>query len=305
MKDYIEIMRPTYWSKNVFVFAALVFGGKLVGEPNVVLLDCMSALAGFLCFCMAASAVYIFNDIVDRKDDRNHQQKSQRPIAAGRVSVSHGLFLSVVCATAAVVCSFLLVKSLAVIIISYIVLMVLYSLLLKGFLIVDAITIAIGFVLRAMAGAVVTGVAASSWLIICTFALCLFMGFGKQRCEMAQISADAHGREVKSDGYTLELLGHMLNVTAGLAIMCFLMYSLDDRTIGLFGTTSFIYTMPFVLYCIFRFSALVQKGVYVEPVQIILHDGPFRIGLALWLWSCAIMLYASKLGLNPAGILVY
>lgn len=298
-------MRPSHWSKNVFVFAALVFGKDLLGSIDEVLLAVGSAVGGFFCFSLAASAVYIFNDIIDREADRLHPEKSQRPIATGAVTVPYAAVMSVLCAVAAIVGSFMLAHSFAIVILTYIVLMILYSLLLKKMMILDCVAISIGFCLRAVAGAVVVGVFISPWLIVCTFALCLFLAFGKRRSEIAQLREDSESFRKTLGGYTPELLAHMLDVTSGLAIVCFLLYAMDDRTLRVFGTNNLVYTTPLVLYCIFRFSMLIQKGKFSGPVQLILRDQPFQIGFMLWVLFCIGIIYANKLGISLAAIWAY
>ncbi len=167
---FLQIMRPLHWTKNMFVFAALVFGQKL-DDPSAL----GRAIAAFFCFCLAASAVYILNDIIDRKMDNLHPEKCKRPIAAGSVAIGSAAVMSALCAAAAIIGGFLLSQNFAIIILAYIGLMILYSLLFKRMMILDCTVISIGFCLRAIAGAVVVGVFISPWLIICTFALCLFL----------------------------------------------------------------------------------------------------------------------------------
>jgi 4-hydroxybenzoate polyprenyltransferase len=305
MKSIVELMRPSHWSKNVFVFAALIFGRRLLGSFDDVVLSVLSACAAFFCFSLASSAVYIFNDIIDREADRVHPEKRKRPIAAGKVTIGPASVLAAVCAVIALVCSYALVRELAYIIGAYIVLMVLYSVLFKRLLILDVITISIGFVLRAAAGAVVVGVFISPWLIICTFALCLFLGFGKRRSELATLAEDSESFRKTLGGYTPELLGHMLDVTSVLAIVCFLIYSMDDRTVAFFGTKALVFTVPLVLYCVFRFSLLVQKGLYSGPVEITLRDLPFQVGFVLWILCCMFLVYAHRLGFDLFNVLAY
>ena len=302
---FLQIMRPSHWSKNIFVFVGLVFGGKLAGPLDEVLLAVGSAVGGFFCFSLASSAVYIFNDIIDRKADRLHPEKSKRPIAAGDITISSAVVMSVLCAVVAIIASFMLVRELAVIILIYIGLMILYSLLLKKAMILDCVVISVGFCLRAVAGAVVVGVFISPWLIICTFALCLFLGFGKRRSEIAQLREGSESFRNTLAGYTPELLAHMLDVTSGLAIVCFLLYAMDERTVRVFGTNNLVYTTPLVLYCVFRFSALIQKGRYSGPVQLIMRDWPFQIGFLLWVLSCIGIIYANKLDISLGGIWAY
>lgn len=298
---YLQIMRPWHWTKNVFVFAALIFGKKLIGPSEEVLSALAAAIGGFFCFCLAASAIYIFNDIIDRETDTLHPEKSKRPIAAGTVTVGSAQAVSVLCAVAAILGSYLLVRQFVIIILIYIGLMILYSLLLKRMMILDCVIISIGFCLRAIAGAVVVGVFISPWLIICTFALCLFLAFSKRRSEIAQLREDSESFRKTLAGYTPELLAHMLDVTSGLAIVCFLLYAMDQRTLDLFGTNNLVYTTPLVLYCVFRFSALIQKGRYSDPVQLVLLDRPFEIGLLLWVLACIGIIYADKLNMSLGG----
>lgn len=300
---FLQIMRPLHWTKNMFVFAALVFGQKLY-----VPLALGRAIGGFFCFCLAASAVYILNDIIDRKRDRLHPEKCNRPIAAGRVTIGSAVVVSALCAAVAIIGSFMLAQAFAIIILTYIGLMILYSLLLRRIMILDCVVISIGFCLRAIAGVVVLQdeeVFISPWLIICTFALCLFLAFSKRRSEIAQLHQDSESFRNTLADYTPELLAHMLDVTSGLAVVCFLLYAMDDRTFEIFGNNNLVYTTPLVLYCIFRFSALMQTGKYSGPVQLIFNDLPFQIGFVLWVISCIIIIYADKLGISFGSISGY
>lgn len=294
---FVQLMRPRHWTKNVFLFAALVFGQKLT-EPLAV----GRAVAGFICFCLAASAVYIFNDIIDREVDRLHPEKRTRPIAAARVTVGSAAVLSALCAGAALIAGLVLGLTFALVVLAYIVLVVLYTLILKKVMILDCVVISIGFCLRAIAGAMVVGVFISPWLVVCTFALCLFLAFAKRRAELTQLCEDGEPFRHALAGYTPELLTHMVNVTSGLAVVCFLLYAMDERTLKLFGTSDLVYTTPLVLYCVFRFSATMQKGGFSDPVQLILTDRPFQIGLVLWIAACVGIVYSGKLGIHLSGV---
>jgi 4-hydroxybenzoate polyprenyltransferase len=291
----LQIMRPKHWTKNVFVFAALVFGQQIT-----VPLAIGRAIGAFFCFCLAASAIYIFNDIIDRDTDSLHPEKRKRPIAAGSVGINSAIMVSAFCAAAAIIVSFVLARSLAVVVLAYIVLMIFYSLLFKRMMILDCVVISIGFCLRAIAGAVVLDVFISPWLIICTFALCLFLAFSKRRGEIILLGKNSDSFRQTLAGYTPELLAHMLDVTSGLAVVCFLLYAMDDQTLRIFGTNNLVYTTPLVLYCIFRFSLLIQQGRYSDPLELIYKDLPFQIGLVLWILSCIGIIYADKLGLGGA-----
>lgn len=287
----LQILRPVHWVKNIFVFAALIFSRQLAGSLEGVLWAVGRTVGAFVCFSLASSAIYIINDIMDRKTDSIHPERRCRPIASGRVAVPTAGMMAIVCIVPALIGSLLLSPALAAIILAYIVLMVLYSLGLKHIMILDCAVIAVGFCLRAVAGAVVIGVFISPWLVVCTFALTLFLAFSKRRGEIAQLQANSEAFRKTLGEYTPELLAHMLDVSSVLAVICFLMYAMDSGTIERFGTNSLVYTSPIVLYCIFRFSALTQKGLYSDPVKLILRDRPFQIGLLVWVVLVMAIIY--------------
>jgi len=287
----LSLLRPVHWVKNVFVFAALVFSRQLAGPFEQVLSAVGRTVGAFVCFSLAASAIYIVNDIRDRNTDSIHPERRTRPIASGRVSVRTAGIVAVACIVPALVGSLVLSPALAGIVLGYSVLMVLYSFGLKHVMILDCAIIAVGFCLRAVAGAVVIDVFISPWLVVCTFALTLFLAFSKRRGEIAQLQANSEAFRRTLGEYTPELLAHMLDVSSVLAVICFLMYAMDSETIERFGTNSLVYTSFIVLYCIFRFSALTQKGLYSDPVKLILRDRPFQIGVLVWVIVCVGIIY--------------
>ena len=286
-----QIMRPTHWTKNVFVFAGLVFGKKLAGTGPEVAQAVGLALDAFVGFCLISSAVYILNDLMDRETDQMHPEKSRRPIASGEVSAKQAWAVLLFCLVGALAIGSYVSGTLAGVLAGYFGLMLLYSTVLKRVMILDCVVIAVGFCLRAIAGAMAVDVEISPWLIICTFAICLFLGFGKRRSEIAQLSPEARSFRSTLTEYTPELLGHMLSVTSALAIVCFLLYAMDEATVARFGSNHLAYTTPLVLFCVFRFSSLIQIGKYSGPVQFILGDRPFQIGFILWALSCVIIIY--------------
>ncbi len=289
--DEWDILRPRHWPKNVFVLAGLVFSQKLSGTASQALVAIGQSLGALVCFCLISSAVYILNDLVDRKADGLHPKKSRRPIASGRVTQSQAIRMMVFCLSGSLIGSYLIEPMLTLWVIAYFGLMVFYSLSLKRVMILDCIVIAVGFCLRAVAGAVAVDVMISSWLVICTFALCLFLGFGKRRSEIEQLTGEAQAYRQTLARYTPELLAHMMNVTSGLAIVCFLLYATDAETELKFGNDHLAYTVPLVLFCIFRFSALIQTGTYSGPVQVFWADRPFQLGLLAWAVACMAILY--------------
>ncbi len=298
MKKYLEILRPTHWIKNIFLYVGLIFGGKLSGSFEQVLSAVGLASVGFICFCLASSSVYIFNDIIDRRSDKFHPQKSKRPIASGQVSVISAAGIAIICLILSLTISLVMSYMFTAIISSYMVLVILYSVILKRIMILDCIVISTGFCLRAIAGAVIVEVPISHWLIICTFALCLFVAFSKRRGEVQQLQDDSESFRETLGEYTPELLAHMLDVTSVIAIICFLLYAMDERTVSIFGTNKLIYTTPIVLYCTFRFSALIQTGKFVGPVELILKDRPFQLGFIFWVISCILIIYDGFSNLN-------
>ena len=285
---YLQLLRPAQWVKNVFVFAALVFGWKLT-DPAAV----SSAILAFVSFCLAASACYIINDIKDREQDLLHPSKRNRPIARGAVNpqaaglvavllltVAGGLCLLPVGSGRGLPGSFLTVLG------GYVLLILAYSFFLKQIIILDVITISVGFVLRALGGAVAIDVGVSQWLIVCTFTLCLFLGFGKRRCDLAVMAnanqAAQHRRTL--EGYSLELLNHLVSISAGLAVVTFMLYTMEpSNPEPPFPKWMLIYTVPLVIYGVFRYAMLIESGRITGPTDIIINDRPFLATGLLWL----------------------
>lgn len=298
---YFRLLRPQQWIKNIFVFAALVFGQKLLDAHAVTL-----ALLGFAALCLASSAVYVVNDIHDREEDRLHPRKRFRPIASGAVSVPAAFGLALVLVLCAVAGGYFLNPRFAIVVVGYLALQTFYTFLFKHMVILDVISIGIGFVLRAVAGGALIAVDISEWLVICTFTLCLFMGFSKRRCELnAMADAEANGTAAHKHRktlalYTPDLLNHMTTLTAGVAILCFLLYTTDDRTItvyGAFRARALLYTLPLVVYAIFRFALLVEHGRVDGPTDVALRDRPFQIAVALWgLLALGIVYFGERVG---------
>lgn len=293
---YVQLMRPAQWTKNVFVFAGLAFGGLLFDLRSVLI-----AVAGFGCLSLVSSVVYIFNDIHDRNEDRLHPRKRHRPIASGRVTTPSAVGLALVLLVLGVAGSLLLDRAFLVVVLAYLLLQTLYTFQFKHVALLDVIAIGLGFVLRAVAGAVLVHVEVSPWLIICTFTLCLFMGFSKRRCELNALAEDngsdaAQHRRTLSI-YTPDLLNHMTTVSAGIAVVTFMLYATDDRTIAEFARfntnpTYLLYTLPIVVYAIFRFAVLVEHGEVDGPTDVVLRDRPFQAAIVLWVAAALVIFYA-------------
>lgn len=287
---YFQLLRPQQWIKNVFVFAALLFGRRLTDLPSLYL-----ALLGFGCFCLLSSAVYVINDIHDRAEDRLHPRKRLRPIASGAIQVPAAVGVALMLVIVGLGGAVLLNPLFAMTAGAYLALQLFYTFLFKHLVVLDVISIGLGFVLRAIAGGPLIGVEISPWLIICTFTLCLFMGFSKRRCELNAM-AGANGGEARQHRktlavYTPDLLNHMTTVTAGIAVLTFLLYAMDATTFKKFGSYYLAYTLPLVVYAIFRFAVLVEHGEVDGPTDVVLKDRPFQIALTLWVVLAALIVY--------------
>ncbi|MGE3181706.1 MAG: decaprenyl-phosphate phosphoribosyltransferase, partial [Phycisphaerae bacterium] len=277
------------WSKNVFLFAGIVFAQKLGDLTSV-----QNAILGFLAFCLLSSTVYEVNDMRDREEDKLHPKKRNRPIASGQVSVQSAMSLAIgLCIVALLASYFLLDVKFFIVAVAYLILQALYIFWLKQQVLIDVIVIGLGFVLRAIAGAVAVHAVISPWLVTCTFTLCLFMGFSKRRCELNALSGngDAARTHRKTLGlYTPELLNHMTTLAAGIAVVSFMLYAMDDRTLKNFGTNYLIYTLPIVVYAIFRFAFLVEHGLVSGPTEVMINDRPFQAALVLWLIAVIVII---------------
>lgn len=292
---YLKLLRPQQWVKNVFVFAGLVFGKKLTG-PHA-LHDVLLTVLGFACLCLASSAVYVLNDLHDREEDRLHPRKKNRPIASGQVAVPSAIGLALGLMAASLAGGFVLDLGFGVVVGVYLILQLAYTFSLKHQVILDVIAIGLGFVLRAIAGAVLVHVEISQWLVICTFTLCLFLGFSKRRSELTALAgangdiagAAAHRKTLRI--YTPDLLNHMTTLTAAIAVVTFLLYANDARTVNFFGTNYLVYTLPFVVYAIFRFAVLVEHGEVDGPTDVVVKDLPFQLAVAAWIVAALFVIY--------------
>lgn len=282
-RDLIALLRPQQWVKNVVVFAGPAAGLKLSTLSGI-----LDATIAFIAFCLAASSIYALNDTIDREADARHPTKCHRPIARGAISPATALILAALLAATAFTLTALLVNLMVTTILAlYFVTMVAYSLALKERVILDVILLASGFVMRAWAGAAAVDLATSEWLIACVFTLCLFFGFGKRRCETAMIgnteAAGEHRRTLVR--YTPQLLTHLITVSAAIAIVTFLLYTVEpSRTPTPFHKEYLFYTLPVVVYGVFRFAMLTELGIYAGPTEIILRDR--MMVAAILAWGC-------------------
>ena len=277
LRALLKTMRPRQWTKNVFVFAALVFDGKLFH-----LHDFLRTLAGFGLFCLISSAVYIFNDLLDVEADRQHPVKKNRPIASGKLSVPAALTAGAILSLLAIVPGYLLAWQFALTILVYIAMMLVYSRWLKHVPILDVLILAAGFVLRVHAGTtLITVERFSPWLYVLMTLLALYLGFGKRRAEMALLAEDASNYRKVLDGYTIPLLDQFITIVSGTTIVAYSLYTFFRPAAP--DNHALMLTIPFVIYAIFRYLYLIQvKQIGGEPEEILLSDRPFQISIFLW-----------------------
>jgi 4-hydroxybenzoate polyprenyltransferase len=280
-------LRPRHWAKNVFVFAALVFAGRLE-DPASVLRVC----AAFVVFCVLSSAVYLINDVRDREADRLHPHKRRRPIAAGEIAPATASAASVVLAVSALVAAFGLSHGLGVVASAYLVLNLAYSFGLKRVVILDVMMVAAGFLMRALAGAVVIDVAISQWLVLCTGLLALFLGFVKRRQEITSMDGESLTCPILKE-YSLPFLDQMIAIVTGATVVAYSLYAFSPEVAAKLGTQHMGVTIPFVLFGIFRYLYLVhQRGVGENPTVVVLTDLPLVVDVTLWGAAVVVALYA-------------
>ena len=282
-----EALRPRQWTKNVFVFAALIFGRHLFDRAAV-----LRELAAFAVFCAAASAVYLANDAADREHDARHPVKRVRPVASGRLSPVLAVATAAALAGAAVAWSAVLSRELLFIVVGYLALSATYSLWLKDVFLLDVMIVAFGFVLRAAAGAAAIPVEISPWLLCCSFLLALFLGLGKRRAELSLLGDSAVAHRVVLRQYTIPLVDGWLTALTGATIVSYALYTQSPRTVEHFGTTNLLYTLPFVVYALFRYQQVATRdGSAGDPGALLAHEPSLLVALAGWALTAALVIY--------------
>lgn len=288
-------LRPSQWTKNLIVFAALLFGQRGAG-PAFVDPDAIGrAIAAFAIFCGLSGVVYLINDVADREKDRVHPLKRRRPIAAGAVSPGLALGTAAVLAAAALIGAFALRPAFALVALAYVSLLALYSGPLKHVVIIDVLTIAIGFVLRAVAGAVAIDVRIDHWLLILTILLALFLALSKRRHELVMLADGATGHRPILEEYSPYLLDQMIAVVTASTLVTYVISTVSDETVQKYHTDYLGLTLVFPLYGIFRYLYLVhQKEGGGSPSDMLLNDRPLLLCVALWAVSVAAIIYGTS-----------
>lgn len=274
----IVSLRPDQWTKNLIVFAALIFAVKLLDPAALAL-----ASAAFLIFCALSGAVYLINDVSDREADRQHPLKRLRPIASGALSAGTALTWAIGLSVLALAAAFMLQPMFGVAAAAYLALFVSYTRWLKHLVILDVMTIAIGFVLRAVAGGLVIGVPVSDWLLVCTVLLALFLGLAKRRHEITMLADGATGHRPILEEYDPYLLDQMIAIVAAATLVVYIIYCASPETAERFNTRLLVLTTPFPIYGIFRYLYLVhRKHGGGSPSDMLLRDRPLLSCVALW-----------------------
>ena len=280
-------MRPHQWIKNTLLFAALVFSQSLFDIHAVIL-----SVQGFLLFCLAASAVYLLNDLNDLEEDRVHPKKRHRPLAAGIISPSAVMTAMACLAVVALTGGILISRWFCALLMIYLTMNVLYSVRLKHVVILDVMIIAVGFVLRAVAGAVAIGVDTSPWMVLCTMTLALLVGFGKRRNELCVLKEEATSHRACLEGYSPQFLDMMMSISGGAAIVTYTLYTMANLTVQRFGSHALVLTTPFVIYGVFRYLFLIhQKTEGGDPAKLFVTDRPTLLNGCLWVLACAVCVY--------------
>jgi len=280
-------LRPRQWIKNLFVFGGLIFAQQLFFPPAV-----WTALGAFVIFCGLSGAIYLLNDVADRDKDRLHPEKRLRPIASGRLPVPAALGAALVLIGGGLAAATWLSLPFAVVALAYVVLLSAYSAWLKHIVIVDVLVVAIGFVLRAVAGALAISVAISGWLLICTILLALFLALGKRRHEVLALGeAAARHRPILAE-YSAALLDQMIAVVTASTVTAYALYTMSPETVAKFQTPLLPVTLPFVLYGIFRYLYLLyRRQLGGNPTDIVLRDRALLLNSLLWLAVVLVLLY--------------
>lgn len=281
-----QALRPKHWVKNLLIFIPLIFGQRLLTYP-----DNLRAAAAFGFFCMAASAVYLLNDLLDIRHDQTHEWKKMRPIASGKLGMWPAAFTAALFGSGAILGGFALNTAFGLFLVAYIALNILYSAFLKSIVIVDVFCIGASFALRVFAGGVAADVVLSHWLLFMIILLSLFLGFSKRRQELAA-SQRAHEYRPVLAKYSSYFIDQVISVLTSSMVVVYMLYTVDGRTVEFFGSNHLIYTIPFVYYGIFRYFYLMHKRQEGEdPVLVLFSDGMTQLNLALWLLVVVSVIY--------------
>jgi 4-hydroxybenzoate polyprenyltransferase len=273
-------MRPRQWTKNLLVFAALIFSFKKTGIDAL-----MKSFEGFVLFCIVSSCVYIINDYIDQESDRNHPVKKNRPLASGQLSPNLAVAAGIILGFTAMYAAYRLNVFFALILLAYFLLNLAYSLYLKHIVIIDVMTIAAGFMLRAVGGGIVINVSFTPWFLVCSSSLALFLALGKRSHELNLLQDKTSHRRVL-DSYSALLLNQLLSIVTAVTLMSYCLFTFSSG-----HTIYFMWTIPFVLYGMFRYLYLIHVcGDGGSPEKILLRDWPILFTVTSYILLCVLIL---------------
>jgi 4-hydroxybenzoate polyprenyltransferase len=280
-------LRPRQWTKNLLVFAGLIFGQKLLERGALE-----RATAAFAIFCVLSGVIYLINDLRDREADRLHPDKARRPIASGALPPSAAAISAVVLGSGGLLAAFALDLEFGLVALAYVALLGVYSAGLKHIVILDVLTIAVGFVFRALAGALVIDVPFSHWLLLLTLLGAMFLALSKRRAELVSLSDDAPGHRRILAEYSPYLLDQMVGVVTASTLLAYAFYTISPETVTKFGTDHLLYTVPFLLYGIFRYLYLVHRREGgANPSELRVTERPLLACVALWVLAVVLIVY--------------
>ncbi|MFO7979800.1 MAG: decaprenyl-phosphate phosphoribosyltransferase [Candidatus Aminicenantes bacterium] len=284
----IKSARPKQWIKNFFIFAPLIFSQNLFEIPLLI-----KSITAFAAFCLLSSSLYILNDISDLEEDKHHPLKSKRPLASGQINKSQAWIAFSVLLALSIAISFLFLnQNFMFAALIYVILQFSYSFGLKHVIILDVFIIAAGFIIRVIAGGFAINVQISHWLLICTLLLALFLALSKRRHEIILLGEEAVNHRPILKEYSPYLLDQMIAVVTASTVIAYCLYTISEETVSKFGSTALIYTLPFVLYGIFRYLYLIhQRAQGGTPEALIIKDKPLLIDVFLWIASAVLILY--------------
>jgi 4-hydroxybenzoate polyprenyltransferase len=286
LSDWVRLLRPPQWIKNLFVFGPLLFSGRAFNAEALA-----NSVLAFVAFCLASSGVYALNDVLDQEADRVHPVKRLRPVANGRIAARSAVVAGIVLAIAGIVVAWLVNPNVAFFVTLYLAVNGLYMWRLKNVVILDVFAIASFFVIRLLAGAAAVNVKPSVWLLLCGGLLALYLGFTKRRHELVLLGdASADHRGVLSR-YSPVFLDQMAMVLLSVTVVCYIMYTLESATANAVGTDMLSYSTVFVLYGVFRYLFLVHQRDGGSPTQTLLNDRQLLIVVACWLIYCGLVIY--------------
>jgi len=285
----LDSLRPRQWVKNLFVFAGVIFSQQLL-TPRI-----WPALAAFAIFCGLSGAIYLFNDVADRDKDRLHESKRLRPVASGALPLGAAVGFGVLLLAGCLAAAFRLSPSFGLVALAYGALLTAYSVWLKHVVILDVLTVAAGFVLRAVAGAVAVDVEISGWLLICTILIALFLALGKRRHEYRSLTGDAAAHRPILAEYSEGFLDQMISVVTASTVTTYALYTMSPETVAKFHTRLLPLTLPFVLYGIFRYLYLLyRRDLGGNPSDLLVTDRGLLLDALLWMLATLAIIYGPR-----------